>query len=670
MRPRRKAPVRQFKKSAGGGSNNYFRFLTLFVAAGVLFWVLSARNEVVSSSLQAISKHAQIAGSRSGVSRFFQSSSSSASSSSASSASATSAKDAEVFGYATDAGLSSLSEISGRDSEARNKADADELAEATVAQVRLATAEPTSEEAVDSIDNTIPDSGSSSLAHDTSDQERVQSANTIPNTKLPTTTTSTTTAAPVFKTVKQDAATRPEIKKRRKKRSKAAPAQWAPVNGSFPNLSFGKPKKRTLKSAISSKKLVRVFLDATRFQENNPGKVDPPLEATRGRECPVFEYGFEGFPGIASCWRNPIEDVLLTPASLPANCANLTDRECMQEADKQPHERWSAQVLLLHNVFLNTVGQVFNQTHLFDHNGCAADRPFDYRPSVTRLTHFPTLLSLVDWFGWSTRAYLLDFVPSIVSLDTVLPLLRGVPVAFGQRVTHKTSQVEVATGFGHRELVGPRLERMNPQILKEGELFFAESLVLPLHQRCGRPSRAMWSYMRNKHMLPKAGLPLYKHEFKSTFRKVRGEDLSAGPDWVVVLAMRNEWKPLLQQLKVEQQLLKWIPRERVVVYRDGSLPFAKRKELMNRARLLVAAHDNVLADMVFMPARGAVLEVRQIEDPDPTFHHLADACHLDYYLTFSDGRKADGRKGGKPKVKDLKVVNKLIEKVARRIRKN
>jgi len=39
----------------------------------------------------------------------------------------------------------------------------------------------------------------------------------------------------------------------------------------------------------------------------------------------------------------------------------------------------------------------------------------------------------------------------------------------------------------------------------------------------------------------------------------------------------------------------------VQYYREGTLSFADRKKLLNRARLLVSTHENLLADMVFMP---------------------------------------------------------------------
>ncbi|CAI5464836.1 unnamed protein product [Closterium sp. Yama58-4] len=676
MKPKRRAPQRVQRKpstvaSVGGGS--CMRFMLLFIAAGVLFWVLSSRSEAIASSLNALSRRAKIAGG--GDKPLVRD---------LLGTGAAGATSIDVFASDSLANEEPVPQISlsgtdgqGEEADLAGTVDSEDLGAVTAAQNTQETTSEQGKAAADAVGVSTGNEVGRAARRTADDAPLVKSAglrgdglstgdamSEKPRPAVPAT-------ANVIVSVTQPAiVTKPATTKRKKRRVKAPLARWAPLNGKFPDLTIAKPKRKVLKVKIDKKNLQRVYLDALRFQENNPGKVDPPFEASRGPECPTFEYGYEGFPGIASCWRSPIEDVLRSPASLPANCANATDAGCMQEADKQPHEPWSAQVLLLHNVYINVAGQVFNATHLFDHNACAADSPFHYT-STTPVSAFPSLISLVDWFGWSARAYMLDLVPSIVTLDAVLPLLKGegVPVALGLRDRHVKNQMEQATGLGHWELVGVRLERMNPQILKEGELFFAERLFLPLKQRCGRPSRAMWSYLRHRNLLPKPGLPLYRHEFKPTYRRRKGEDLSAGSDWIVVVAMRDEWKPLVQTLKLTQQLLKWLPQDRIVTYRDGSLPFGKRKELFNRARLLVAAHDNVLADMVFMPAGGAVLEIRPEEEPDPTFHHLADACQLDYYLLFSDGRKADGKKGGKPKVKDPKVVHKLLEKIARRIRK-
>ena len=45
-----------------------------------------------------------------------------------------------------------------------------------------------------------------------------------------------------------------------------------------------------------------------------------------------------------------------------------------------------AQVLLLHNVYVNVAGQVFNRTHFFDHNGCSVDQTFSYSAGNTKVS--------------------------------------------------------------------------------------------------------------------------------------------------------------------------------------------------------------------------------------------------------------------------------------------
>ncbi|GJP32326.1 hypothetical protein CLOM_g16907 [Closterium sp. NIES-68] len=461
-------------------------------------------------------------------------------------------------------------------------------------------------------------------------------------------------------------------RQKREKPPRVGPnAKWGPVNGSFV-IDLGKPKHRPLMVTLSRKSMKHVFLDATRFGKEGADKVDPPLEVTRGTLCPEFEHSYENYPGIASCWHGPpLEDVVQVPASQPVNCASLKP-SCVQDMDFQPHEQWSAQVLVLHNVYVNVAGQVFNRTHLFDDNSCAADRPFHYASGPTTTVHrYRHLVSLVDWFAWSPRSFLLDVLPMFVSLDAVLPAMKRVPVAFGHRQQHALSQAQQMSAYGSTELLGVRLEKLNAHVLKEGDLFFADRLVLPLRQRCGRPSKAVWGYLRSRHLLPKAGLPMYRHdaEFRSTFRKWKAEKVTGvGADWVVVLGVRDERKPLVETLKLQQQMLKYVPAQRIVLYKEGSLSFTARKALLNRARVLVAVHGNILADMVFMPPGGAVLEIRPRRDGEAIFHQLADACGLAYYLTLAEGRAGPmGRTAaGKPSVRDPKQVHRLLAMVAKK----
>jgi len=38
-------------------------------------------------------------------------------------------------------------------------------------------------------------------------------------------------------------------------------------------------------------------------------------------------------------------------------------------------------------------------------------------------------------------------------------------------------------------------------------------------------------------------------------------------------------------------------------------------------------------------AGGTVFELRAVEEPDPTYHHLAEVCGLEYHLLFVEGRE-------------------------------
>ncbi|CAI5516357.1 unnamed protein product [Closterium sp. Naga37s-1] len=485
-------------------------------------------------------------------------------------------------------------------------------------------------------------------------------------------------------------------RKRQKPPREGPNAKWGPVNGSF-DIDLRKPKHRPLMVTLSRKSMKHVFLDATRFGKEGADKMDPPLEVTRGSLCPEFEHSTWTSSRTKSGPRRWVAAARFPPLPLECVCGNthaagnatlsplhpavtalpLSTRRHplappLPPSPPPPSPPLHPQVVVLHNVYINVAGQVFNRTHLFDDNSCAADRPFHYAAGAATTVHrYRHLVSLVDWFAWSPRSFLLDVLPLFVSLDAVLPAMRRVPVAFGHRQQHALSQAQQMSAYGATELLGVRVDKLNPHVLKDGELFFADRLVLPLRQRCGRPSKAMWGYLRARHLLPKAGLPMYRHdaEFKTTYRKWKAEKVTGvGADWVVVLGVRDERKPLVETLKLQQQMLKYVPADRIVVYKEGSLSFTARKALLSRARVLVAVHGNILADMVFMPPGGAVLEIRPRRDGEAIFHQLADACGLAYYLTLADGRAGPmGRTGaGKPSVRDPRQVHRLLAMVAKK----
>ncbi|CAI5500151.1 unnamed protein product, partial [Closterium sp. Naga37s-1] len=149
-----------------------------------------------------------------------------------------------------------------------------------------------------------------------------------------------------------------------------------------------------------------------------------------------------------------------------------------------------------------------------------------------------------------------------------------------------------------------------------------------------------------------------------------------GSNWVVLLGWKEQRASLLQSLKLHEHLTRLFPPERVVIYREGSISLPRRKDLLNRALLMVSVHDNILADIVFMPPGSAVLEIRPVENPDVIFHQLADICEIEYYLAFCEGGKAVGSAAGgwagkpvegKLVAKDPKGVQKILTDISRKV---
>ncbi|CAI7873862.1 unnamed protein product [Closterium sp. NIES-53] len=65
-------------------------------------------------------------------------------------------------------------------------------------------------------------------------------------------------------------------------------------------------------------------------------------------------------------------------------------------------------------------------------------------------------------------------------------------------------------------------------------------------------------------------------------------------------------------------------------------PLAARN-LFRRTRLFIAGHGAALTNLVFMPERASVLEIRPGNCAVVCYNHLSHACSLTYHLVFSHG---------------------------------
>ncbi|GJP54320.1 hypothetical protein CLOM_g13422, partial [Closterium sp. NIES-68] len=381
---------------------------------------------------------------------------------------------------------------------------------------------------------------------------------------------------------------------------------------------------------------------------------------------------------IEACWNKDFEDLLeQTPPGqqikfpafcpeipeelemtriVPAQCADavLEMKKYKQEQGEWPDsllveipdtaspKEWSGQLFRLQNVFVNSRGQAFNQTHLFNAGRCSdglAD--FDYPPG-TRFASLPSLLNLLSAARSPSDVVFSEMaekLPLFLSLAPAMRLLRNTPVAVQNR--------KLVRGIW-QSVVGLRLAGSAIHTMAYDSLLFARTLYMPLFQPCGQPSPSLLRAFRSRHLFLPSGLPLVSQEgaYQSHGTRETGEDGPGGEgrgegggegrgggdiaeegaagrvgvgrlrhDWVVVVAAPPARLPTVQAAALAAALraVKWILKqlyteERVAVYRRN-MPFHEARALFQRA-LVFVAYDNALVNTLFMPPHSSVIEIR------------------------------------------------------------
>eukprot|EP00850_Spirogloea_muscicola_P016971 SM000141S00915 [mRNA] locus=s141:314073:315584:- [translate_table: standard] len=273
-----------------------------------------------------------------------------------------------------------------------------------------------------------------------------------------------------------------------------------------------------------------------------------------------------------------------------------------------------------------------------------------YTPNTTRVTAFQDLVSIANW---NAAVYFHSFTETTLQmmlLRDVLAAKHGIPVA------HRTGQEAHFHLFG---IVGFARETVNTYAIQPGELFFAKRLVLPAQSRCGRPSRALISHLRDNYILPRSnpGTGSGRHRYRAsrlpaaildaraqaaeraTETWEQGEAPPGGsgdeelPSWCIVVVNRTSTSTILTELA------KIIPPHRIEVFHDGFTPVEHAWRLFGRARLLLGVHGSALTNMLYLPPTAAVLELRPRGYNNGVFHFLAAICQLDYLLLYGNGNK-------------------------------
>ncbi|CAI5481028.1 unnamed protein product [Closterium sp. Yama58-4] len=344
----------------------------------------------------------------------------------------------------------------------------------------------------------------------------------------------------------------------------------------------------------------------------------------RGDTCPSMASCGPRFPNLQACWIPNL------------HVYDGYDESCSHKQDFSPHNPSALQLMQLRDVYVTAKGAVFNRTHSFVRPGCGRFNEVTYPPEQ-QVHVLPAAFSWAYSQGNNFYHFIVETMPLFLVSAPLLPrLLPSIPIIA------EDMQWDEYKRFGEA-LIGVKYDAMRSLPLVKADLFFVHTLYEPMTQDCGNPSKVLWQSLRRTHLLHPRGLPLFRPDWSyqppPPLSPQQAQALP--PDWVVVLAKRLSKKRSINNFKDVQVVVETVfPKERIVLF-TGSLTVLEARALFRRARLFVAGHGAALTNLVFMPERASVLEIRPDNCAVVCYNHLSYACSLTYHLVFSHGTCLD-----------------------------
>ncbi|CAI5489343.1 unnamed protein product [Closterium sp. Naga37s-1] len=346
------------------------------------------------------------------------------------------------------------------------------------------------------------------------------------------------------------------------------------------------------------------------------------LAHCHGDTCPALTSCGPAFPNLRACWNPDLVDpdrVFLDP---PVNCPkrNATagldphtrkhisdgyDETCSHREDFNPRDAMALQMFEVKGAYVTDKGYVFNRTHRFVRPGCGRFNEISFTPQQ-QVHVLPAAFTWSNSYGFNFYHFVAETMPLLLVAAPLLPRIMPSTPILASRM-----QWEVYKQFGEA-LIGINYEDMRVLPLVAQDLFFVETLYEPIAQTCGNPSKALWQSLRRTHLLHPRGLPLFRPDWSyqppPPLSPQQAQELP--PDWVVVLAKRPAKRRSISNFaEVEEVVERAFPNERIVKF-TGSLSVLEARELFQRTRLFVAGHGAALTNLIFMPEKASVLEIR------------------------------------------------------------
>lgn len=360
--------------------------------------------------------------------------------------------------------------------------------------------------------------------------------------------------------------------------------------------------------------------------------------------CPVLWECSERQAGKvrAMCWDTRFFDAL-TPMSLPTEGPGFRT-PLLGDATVSNYGEYVGAVMWLAHVYTNSHAQLFDSRTHFLRGGCwdRRDDPLFVASGgatkpTTAVLRLPLAINLcsnhannqfhglVELMG---RAALL--VPTIRALALAPPVPATGGAAAAARILVTARDYPHVSGF--LDMLGfpggldaPALAPA-VQVLQPHDLAWADAMAVAHSPGCGHASGSVWRHIRRRHFR----VPLSPLE------------TGTADEWYLVLEERKGTRALAQHDALQgalQAALGGPARVKLFSDRvDWSLPATRA--LFARAAVLVAPHGAGLSNMVFMPQRASVVEVRPANFSNRCYHALADALGFRYYRFDSPGDKS------------------------------
>ncbi|CAI5993260.1 unnamed protein product [Closterium sp. NIES-64] len=149
----------------------------------------------------------------------------------------------------------------------------------------------------------------------------------------------------------------------------------------------GSLRSENLTTRYLMESLHHVFLD---YHNQSHQQTEDMHIRCKGGECPDFQQCSGNFTAVDACHCPDMEDLSRRAALPPLNCPRkkkvmvdsplnikpvkiLFDPKCSHAEDDIPHFAWVSQMFNLRHVYFNSRGQAFNDSFLYDRNGCGSE---------------------------------------------------------------------------------------------------------------------------------------------------------------------------------------------------------------------------------------------------------------------------------------------------------